>query len=72
MEELENSNFTEINKYEKMKNYLEQNKTLNKNNKITYSLLSDFNLSQLIHTQTIFPLFTSSSSIDSYIRYRKK
>ena len=64
MEELENSNFSEINKYEKMKNYLEQNKKLNKNNEITYSLLSDFNLSQLIHTQTIFPLFTSSSSID--------
>ncbi len=64
MEELENSNFTEISKYEKMKNYLEQNKTLNKNNKITYSLLSDLNLSQLIHTQTIFPLFTSSVSID--------
>ena len=67
MEELENSNFSEINKYEKMKNYLEQNKILNKNNEITYSLLSDFNLSQLIHTQTIFPLFTSSSSIDSIL-----
>lgn len=68
---MKNCNINELDKYERMKKYLEENNTFNQNRNIIESLTSDLTLSQLAHIQTIFPLFTLSDSIDSILQIGK-